>query len=208
MAMKQQNQSQKQPGSDSHSKNRQGKRWVAEQIKNRYGQGENAWRVWNPVPNTTSELLVTSADCRKTVLLHIRYSRTYPKDFGCVTSGWHDVEREDLEKTKADFWVFVTKPSRKGGKAEAADCDFFIIKPADLLVRLEKTCPDKQPFRLYLTHIGATVIDIRNIDALGTGQSKGEIPLEVQKTMQDATSPRNYTQYLANWSLLEETLGN
>ena len=194
--------------SDSRSKNRCCKQWVAEQIKGRYGHGENAWRIWNPVPNTSSDLLVTSADCRKAVLLHITYSKTHPKDYPCTTSGWHDVDRADLEKTKADFWVFVTKPIQKGGKTTASDCDFIIIRPMDLLERLAKTCPDRQPFRLYLTHIGETVIDTRNIDALGDGQAKGDVPLGIQKAIQDTTSLRNYTQHLGNWALLEGALGH
>lgn len=175
-------------------RNERGKKYVAKRIREKTRLGEDTLKIWSSATQSTPDLLLTSADGRKKVLLHIQYSRTYQQDNLCRTSGWHGVAHHILETTNANYWVFVCVPSR--GKPTAADCDYVIIEPAELRNRLKAYCGDKKKYHIYLQTFGRTVMDVR-----------GATPEEMQKVPKDIDACRNYTKYLDNWKSLKAILG-
>jgi hypothetical protein len=96
-----------------------------------------SWRVWMPSKDTGIDLLVTDSRNRMAVSLQVKFSKdfnaTHPhrSDFlkNIMASGWWTHQPEKIQKSKADFWVFVL-PSFL-----AQETSFIIIPPADLLRR-------------------------------------------------------------------------
>ena len=180
---------------------------VGEWIEKLYGSGKKAWRVWTPSRDTGIDLLVTSADCRRTVSLQVKYSKTYPRLYECKSFGWWELTRTAIENSTADFWVFVWPQFPANDQQYPSVIDFVIIPPKKLLGRLEANSKNREaPIRINLSHIGNEVVETRGIDARGKGQTRGDIPKEIQKVMKDKTSSRNYTSYFNNWKLLEAAL--
>ena len=94
------------------------------------------WCVWVPSKDTGIDLLVTDSRNRKAVSLQVKFS----KDFNpthhpilvqnkLMATGWWTHQDQKIEKSKADFWVFVL-PSFIEHEAS-----FIIVPPSDLLRR-------------------------------------------------------------------------
>ncbi len=167
--------------------NEDGKKLVSKRLREITGLGQDTLKIWTSATNGSSELLCTSADCQKTALLYVRFSRSYRKDFECKTSGWHSVTRKALEQTQADFWVFVCVPTR--GKPTPANCDYVIINPKVLSDRLQAIDPNGKTWHIYLTHCGDNIVDRR---PRNSGNN--------DPTLKD------YTEFLNNWKSVEEFL--
>jgi len=71
------------------------------------------WNVWLPSKDTGVDLLVTDARNRKAVSLQVKFS----KDYGfsdslllqsrLIAGGWWSLDAHKIQKSNADFWVFV-----------------------------------------------------------------------------------------------------
>ena len=167
--------------------NEVGKRLVTKRLREITGHGQDTLKIWSSATNGSPELLCTGADCREIALLYVRYSRSYPKNLECQTSGWHSVTRKALEQTNADFWVFVCVPAR--GIPTPAKCDYVIINPKVLRERLQSIDPNGKIWHIYLTRRGDNIFDIRP-----RNQGNND------PTMND------YTEFLNNWKSVEEFL--
>ena len=105
----------------------------------RFSGNSLAQNVWIPTKDTGIDLLVSNSDNTKTVSLQVQFSRDYlvtnMKDAVLLTElracGWWTPTRRQIEKSRAPYWVFVLV-----GFANRST-DFIIIKPADLLKRLD-----------------------------------------------------------------------
>jgi hypothetical protein len=94
--------------------------------------------VWIPAKDTGIDLLVTNRENRRAVSLQVKYGKDFlperpasvRKSFRCLS--WFTLNRAKLEKSPAQFWVFVLH----GFKAEKPD--FLIIPTAILLQRMAK----------------------------------------------------------------------
>lgn len=95
--------------------------------------------VWIPAKDTGIDLLVSNNDNSKTVSLQVKFSRDYlvtnMKDAAFLAElracGWWTPTRRQIEESRAQYWVFVLV-----GFANRST-DFIIIKPDDLLARLD-----------------------------------------------------------------------
>jgi len=94
--------------------------------------------VWIPTKDTGIDLLISNSDNTAAVSLQVKFSRDFlvtnlKKEVflnGLRACGWWTPTREQIEKSRAQYWVFVLV-----GFANRTT-DFIIIKPGDLLERL------------------------------------------------------------------------
>lgn len=80
------------------------------------------------------DLLVTDARNRKTVSLQVKFSKDFTPTHGTpllqsrlLAAGWWTHQTDKIQKSKADFWVFVL-PS-----FVEKETSFIILPPAELL---------------------------------------------------------------------------
>jgi len=94
------------------------------------------WCVWVPSKDTGIDLLVTDSRNRRAVSLQVKFS----KDFNpthhpilvqnkLMATGWWTHQDQKIEKSKADFWVFVLPSFIEH------ETSFIIVPPSDLLRR-------------------------------------------------------------------------
>jgi len=91
------------------------------------------WNVWVPSKDTGVDILVTDARNRKAVSLQVKYSKDFNPTHGSLliqshllASGWWTHDPSKIQKSKADFWVFVL-PS-----FVERETSFIIVPPAEL----------------------------------------------------------------------------
>lgn len=161
---------------------------VADYIERHYRKPSRL-RVWVPSKDDGIDLLVTSADCQRSVSLQVKFS----KDFDCGqeydASGWWSLKREKIRESRADYWVFVLP--RFESKRKYDDCFYFFIPPALLIKRLEKIHGKAEVYNMYLTVCNGVVIATRGMRQKDRNDSLN---------MPDATDVRNFSQFLNAWS--------
>ena len=159
--------------------------------------------VWIPTKDTGIDLLVSNSDNTKTVSLQVKFSRDYlvtptTKDAAFLTElracGWWTPTRQQIKKSRAQYWIFVLV-----GFANRST-DFIIIKPADLLKRLNlihgATAKKFQSY-LWVTQQG------RCYETRGLNRS--EQLLIAKNNFEDAA--RDFSEYLNNWTPIEALNG-
>ena len=107
--------------------------------------------LWVPSRDTGTDLLVTDSKNKKAVSLQIKFSRDFlathmPSIFQkpLRACGWWSLNREKIAKSTADYWVFVLVGF------ERRSTDFVIIKPSDLLARLDAIHGKKKIIQSYI----------------------------------------------------------
>lgn len=107
--------------------------------------------LWIPSRDTGTDLLVTDAKNERAVSLQVKFSRDFlathmPSSFQkpLRACGWWSLNREKIAKSKADYWVFVL------AGFERRSTDFVIIKPAELLARLDAIHGKGKTIQSYL----------------------------------------------------------
>jgi hypothetical protein len=94
------------------------------------------WNVWLPSKDTGTDLLITDAKNRKTASIQVKFSKDFNPTHGSpllqsrlLSAGWWSHDALKIEKSKADFWIFVL-PS-----FVERETSFIIVSPAELLRR-------------------------------------------------------------------------
>jgi hypothetical protein len=108
--------------------------------------------VWIPAKDTGIDLLVTNRDNSSAVSLQVKFSRDYNDAYvrdvalrdGVRVGGWWTPTRQQIESSRADYWVFVLY-----GFTNRRTKDFIIVKPSDLLNRLRAIHGTQQKFHCY-----------------------------------------------------------
>lgn len=151
--------------------------------------------VWIPAKDTGIDLLASNYDNSKTVSLQVKFSRDYNDAYmrdvalrdGIRVGGWWTPTRQQIENSRADYWVFVLY-----GLTNRRTKDFIIIRPAELLTRLRAIHGSQQKFQTYLwvTEHGKCweARGLSRVDKLAVAQD--------EYRHQD----RNFTAYLNNWT--------
>lgn len=114
--------------------------------------------VWVPSRDSGVDLLVSDRRNRKTVALQVKLSRDYlPTHMSAEFQGklraccWWTINRDKLQKSAADFWVFVLLGF------SGHTFDFVVIPPQVLFRRLSRIHGPRQKF--FQTYIWATARD-------------------------------------------------
>jgi hypothetical protein len=154
--------------------------------------------LWIPAKDTGVDLLVSDDEIKKTVSLQVKFSRddltTHMKDEVFHTelraSGWWTPTRQQIEKSSAQFWVFVL-----AGFVNRTT-DFIIIAPGELLKRLDQI-HQKGADKLQC-YFCVTKKD-RCWETRGLKRS--DVLSVAGATFNDVT--RDFTPYLNNWKPVE-----
>jgi hypothetical protein len=150
--------------------------------------------VWVPAKDTGIDLLISNKDNTKTVSLQVKFSRdylvTHMKDAAfhkeLRACGWWTLTRQQIEKSRAQYWVFVLL-----GFANRST-DFVIIKPDDLLKRLDTIHNRAAKFQSYLwVTQHAKCYETRGLSRLD------QLLIADKKFKHDA---RDFTAYLNDWT--------
>jgi len=95
-------------------------------------------KLWLPSKDTGVDFLVTDSKCQKVVSLQVKFSRDFltthlPANFQRLmrACGWWSLNRKKIDDSQADYWVFVLVGF------DRRCTDFVIVKPSDLLTRLD-----------------------------------------------------------------------
>ena len=152
--------------------------------------------VWLPSRDTGTDLLVTDAKNKTSVSLQVKFSRdfltthlssVYQKPLRAC--GWWSLNREKILKSNADYWVFVLVGF------ERRSTDFVIIRPAELLTRLDKI---HKKCKVIQTYIWVTEKD-RCWETRGL---KSQDQLEVAQGNY-SNNERDLSAYLNNWEPIQ-----
>lgn len=107
--------------------------------------------LWVPSRDTGTNLLVTDSKNERTISLQVKFSRDFlathmPPIFQkpLRACGWWTLNRQKLVDSKANYWVFVLMGF------ERRSADFVVIKPSDLLARLDKLHGKSKTIQSYL----------------------------------------------------------
>jgi hypothetical protein len=154
--------------------------------------------VWIPAKDTGIDLVVSNSENTTTVSLQVKFSRDYlvthlknaafHKELRAC--GWWTPTRQQILKSRAQYWVFVLV-----GFAHRST-DFIIIKPIDLLNRLDAIHKAmKPPPKKFHTYLWVP----KNGKCYGTRYLKRSDQLLIaEKQFKDAA--RDFTEYLNNWT--------
>ena len=97
-----------------------------------------AVNLWVPARDTGIDLLVTDPRNQRVVSLQVKFSRDYllSQSIGLQKAlracSWWALNRQKLRDSEADYWVLVLMGWERRTK------DFMVIKPSDLLERLDR----------------------------------------------------------------------
>jgi hypothetical protein len=106
--------------------------------------------LWVPAKDSGVDLLLSNATNTKTVSLQVKFSRDFVGTAPMIiqsalrASGWWKLDRRKIAKSTADYWVFVLM-----GFARQST-DFVVIKPKELLRRLDAIHGKQATFQTYL----------------------------------------------------------
>jgi len=114
--------------------------------------------VWVPTKDTGVDLLLSGKN-KEILSLQVKFSRDFllthmkslsqtPLRAQLRTCGWFTLNREKILESRADYWIFVLVGLKN------RSTDFVIIKPAELLKRLDAIHPDKK--RICQTYLWVT----------------------------------------------------
>jgi len=156
-------------------------------------------RVWVPSKDTGIDLLVTSADGKKTITLQVKFSKDFlgknVRDVisnGVKSGGWWTFKREKIEISPADYWVLVLY------QFQHRAYDFVIIKPSKLLSiydALERGEGTIQSYIWVTSNKNAMCWETRGLHKL----DQEKIAIGAYRNQQ-----RNLTSYLNDWKAIEK----
>jgi len=157
--------------------------------------------VWLPSKDTGIDFLVTDKKNTSTVSLQVKLSRDYRKpeavdDFqqGLIAAGWLTISHEKIEKSQANYWVFVLVSNERKWTPH-----FIVIKPVELLARLSRIHGNKRSYHFYPWIINTN--DNSSIALQGRGLNANERLSLMRDGIKD--EDRNFTTFLEDWSALE-----
>ncbi len=153
--------------------------------------------VWVPTKDTGIDLLVSDAMNKKVVSLQVKFSRDFLATHMAAVfqkplraCGWWSLKRQKIEKSPADYWIFVLV-----GFARRST-DFVIIRPAELLRRLDAIHGKPKTIQSYLWVTEKNrcweTRDLRRPDQLLIAEGRFE------------NTERDFTPYFNNWNPIKE----
>lgn len=155
--------------------------------------------LWVPSRDTGTDLLVTDSKDERAVSLQVKFSRDFlarqPSIFQkpLRACGWWSLDRDKITKSKADYWVLVLVGF------ERRSADFVIIKPSELLSRLNTIHKKGKTIQSYLW------VTEKNRCWESRGLKRQEL-LAIAHG-QYSNSERDFSAYLNNWGPIQALNG-
>jgi hypothetical protein len=150
-------------------------------------------KIWLPSKDTGVDLLLTDSKNQKALSLQIKFSRDFLTTHMPViyqkplrACGWWSLNRKKIDNSQADYWVFVLVGF------ERRSTDFVIIKPSELLARLNSIHGNLTTIQSYLW-----ITEKKKCwEARGLKRPDQLKIAQGQYTDND----RDFSEYLNNWS--------
>ena len=156
------------------------------------------WNVWLPSKDTGIDLLVTDAKNRKAVSLQVKFSKdfnpTHDHQDRLLATGWWTHDLKKIQKSKADFWVFVL-PSFEEKKNTS-----YIILPLVQLVRRFKAIHGDRTKRMH-SYLWVTKSQLC-WEARGLGHADHKLIAGDEFSDKN----RDFTKFLNAWKQIEARL--
>jgi hypothetical protein len=155
--------------------------------------------VWVPSRDTGIDLLVTDTENKRTVSLQVKFGKDWlvthmTREFQTPlrACGWWTINQGKLQKSQADFWVFVLIGFAARTK------DFVIVPTEELRKRLKSIHGSNKMIQSYLWVTNSE----RCWETRGLRRSE-QLRIANGSYQQ---KPRDFTKWLNNWSPLEKRL--
>ncbi len=154
--------------------------------------------VWLPAKDTGVDLLISDAENKNAVSLQVKSSRDFSGpgdkewDKSLRALGWWTLNRQKIKHSRADYWVFVLVGS------ERRSTNFLIIKPRELLERLDTIHDKPNTIRIYLCVMkNGRCWETRDLNAPDRESiAKGTFK----------NTERDFTPYLNKWDPIKKAL--
>jgi len=156
------------------------------------------WNVWLLSKDTGVDFLVTDGKNRKAVSLQVKFSKdfnpTHDHHDYLLAAGWWTHDLKKIQKSEADFWVFVLTSFWEKEKTS-----FIILPPAELARRLKAIHGDHTK-RIH-SYLRVTKSE-RCWEARGLGNAEMQLIADDQFSDKD----RDFTKHLNAWKPIEAKL--
>ena len=156
--------------------------------------------LWVPSRDTGIDLLVTDSKNKRMLGLQVKFSRDFLTTHMSPAfqkplraCGWWSLNWQKIAGSKADYWVFVL------AGFERRSTNFVVIKPSELLARLEKIHGKAKNIQSYLW------VTEKN-RCWETRNLKRKDQLEIAHG-QYSDSARDFSEYLNNWKPVQALNG-
>ena len=153
-------------------------------------------QLWIPAKDTGVDLLVTDAASSESVSLQVKFSRDFTATHltpalqrGVRAAGWWSLNRDKLESSRADLWVFVLVGFGKSAT------DFVVIPPGDLLRRLDAVHPAAKTIQSYLW--------VTNDERCWEARRLRQADQTLVASGQFSDIDRDFSAYLNSWGAIE-----
>ena len=157
------------------------------------------YNVWIPSKDKGIDLLITDKLNKRTASIQVKFSKDYSNTALSKTLqknvksfGWWSLKREDIIKSKADYWIFVMLPFT------SKTLEFVIIDPLTLSNFLTKLHGTLGTYQIYL------LVTERNRCWESRKLRKGQLNEIGDGEYLD--TQRDLTQYLNAWEVIEAKL--
>jgi hypothetical protein len=155
--------------------------------------------VWIPSKDTGIDLLLTDATNSKTTSIQVKFSKdfnsTHKKELvreHIKGSGWWKLERKKIEKSKADFWIFILYSFEKKSH------DYIILSPSELIKLFDSLDRNDPTIHCYFTIF-------QNDKAVETRGLKDHELMSIF-TSGICDPNRDVSIYLNNWDIIKTKL--
>lgn len=156
--------------------------------------------VWVPSKDSGIDLLVTDKTNKRTVSLQVKFSRDFLATHMHAVfqrplraCGWWSLNRKKIAGSNADYWVFVLVGF------ERQSTDFVIVKPSELLKRLDS-------IHAGINRIQSYIWVTQKGKCWETRGLKKKEQLEIAYGTY-RNQARNFSAFLNNWSVIQKLNG-
>jgi hypothetical protein len=154
-------------------------------------------RNWIPSKDDGIDFLITDEDCKRPLSIQVKYSKDFNWSHGnpilkphVKSAGWYSLNREKIENSKADYWVFVNYDG------VMRDADFLFIKPKELLAMYDSLGRSSKRIESYI------MVTNKNKCYETRGINKKELESILSGALDNTN--RDLKQYLERWNILEK----
>ena len=160
------------------------------------------FHVWVPSKDSGIDLLVTSHDNSKTASIQVKFSKDFLLTHGrpeyqdkLISCGWWTLNREKIEKSPAEYWVFVLHTFNQ------KNMQYVVVTPEELKKRLDILHPNKKPIQTYLWV--TAIQECWETRGLKKTHTNSIVDGKYNESDKDI---RNFTAFLNNWTAIIKKL--
>ena len=154
-------------------------------------------RIWIPSKDDGIDFLLTNKEYQMPLSIQVKYSRDFNWSHGNVllrpytkSAAWYSLNREKIENSKADYWVFV---NYDGFKQRA---DYIFLKPSELLAKFDALERKGNKIECY-------IMVTNDMKCYETRKLRKHECTPLISGALDTTQ-RNLTNHLERWDIIEK----